>query len=170
MREISFYKMANWRTIEWGVVGILVLALVASSGGIGGGTVDGQPSAEVGDGSATAAVESLPAERLRIDDGRFGTGVVYLRVPDVRVSVDDVQERPRLVYRIRIPELDVDDAATRSLAGSEGRTVTVRGVDRAFDPQQVGADQYEAIVTVRIQSFEVDETIVSVNETVEVAR
>lgn len=162
--------MVSWGSVEWAVVGVILLTLVASSGAVGGDGTAGQGSQAVGEGTASVTVESLSTERLRIDDGRFGTGVRYLRVPDVRVRVDDVDADPRLVYRIQVPALGVDDATTRSLTGTAGQTLTVRGVDRAFDPGQVSADQYEAIVTVRVQSFDVDETVVSVNETVEVAR
>lgn len=162
--------MVSWGSVEWAVVGVILLALVASSGALGGDSAAGQGSQAVGEGTATVAVESLPTDRLRIDDGRFGTGVRYLRVPDVRVRVEAVDADPRIVYRVQVPALGVDDAATRSLTGTAGQTVSVRGVDRAFDPGQVSADRYEAVVTVRVQSFDVDETVVSVNETVEVTR
>jgi len=46
----------------------------------------------------------------------------------------------------------------------------VRGVDQAFAPDEITADRYDARVTVRVQSFDVDETVVSANETVAVDR
>ena len=162
--------MASWRTVEWGVIGVILLTLVASSAAVGGEGFAGAASTAVGEGTATATVKSLPTERMRIDDGRFGTNVLYLRVPDAAVHLGDVRGNPRLVYRIQVPALDVDEAATRSLDGLGGRKVTVRGVDKAFDHGQVTEDEYEATVSVRVQSFDVDETIVSVNETVEVER
>lgn len=167
--------MASLRTVEWGVTGVILLALVAGGAGVstdgtGGAASVGANSAAVGDGTATVSVAALPSDRLRIDDGRFGTGVLYLRIPDVRVGVDGVDGEPRLVYRVEVPALDVDEAATASLAGRDGETVALRGVDQAFDPDEITADRYDARVTVRVQSFEVDETVDSVNETVEVDR
>lgn len=160
--------MASWRTIEWGVVGVILLTLVASSAALDGNDFAGRASTEVGEGTATVTVETLPTDRLRVDDGRFGTDVVYLRIPDVRVRVDDVRGNPRLVYRVQVPALDVDEAATKPLTGNSGQMVTIRGVDQAFDPGQVSRDRYAATVSVRVQSFDVDETLVSVNATVEV--
>ncbi|MCU4799845.1 hypothetical protein OB920_05630 [Halobacteria archaeon HArc-gm2] len=167
--------MASLRSLEWGVVGVILLTLVASSAGLGSDgvatvTTAGTTSAVVGDGTAEVSVVSLPSERLRIDDGRFGTGVQYLRIPDIRIRVNGVDGDPRLVYRVEVPALDVDEAATKSLTNRDGQTVTVRGVDQAFDPDDVAADRYDARVTVRVQSFEVDETVVSVNESVAVGR
>lgn len=167
--------MASLRTLEWGVICVIFLALVAagagvSSDGVTGVTSAGPTTAVVGDGTAEVSVVSLPADRLRIDDGRFGTGVQYLRIPDVRVRVDDVDGDPRIVYRVEVPALDVDEAATNSLTGRTGQTVTVRGVDQAFDPEEIPADRYDARVTVRVQSFDVDETVASTNVTVAVAR
>lgn len=167
--------MASLRTLEWGVTGLILLTLVASSGGVGSDAVvhvtsTGTTSAAVGDGTAEVSVVSLPSERVRIDEGRFGTDVLYLRIPDVRVRADAVDGEPRLVYRVEVPALDVDEAATASLADRDGQTVTVRGVDQALDPDDVAAHQYDATVSIRIQSFDVDETVVSANETVAVAR
>lgn len=162
--------MASWRTVEWGVVGIILLTAVASSAAFGGEDLSGASYAEVGDGTATVTVDSLPTDELRIDDGRFGTGVVYLRVPDVRIDVGDVEDDPRIVYRVQVPSLDVDLASTASLSGRGGQTMTVSGVDKAFDPESITVDKYAATVTVRVQSFDVDETVVSENATVEVVR
>jgi hypothetical protein len=167
--------MTSLRTLEWGVVGLVVLALVASSAGLGSDGVTGVSSAgvtsaAVGDGTADVSVVSLSSDRLRIDDGRFGTGVQYLRIPDVRVRVGAVDGDPRIVYRVEVPALDVDEAATKSLTTRDGQTVTVRGVDQAFAPDEITADRYDARVTVRVQSFDVDETVVSANETVAVDR
>lgn len=161
--------MSNWGMVEWGVVVVILLTLVASGGVTGDESVVGSPTV-IGDGTADASIETLPTERLRIDDGRFGTGVVYLRIPDARVRVGNVTGTPRVVYRVEIPALGVDDTSTRLLAQSGQRTVTVEGVDRAFDPDTITETGYTATVSVRIQSFEVDTTVTSVNETVEVVR
>lgn len=162
--------MAHWRILEWCVVGVIILTMVAS-GGIGGdgGAAASDPIA-LGDGTATASIESLPTDQFRFDDGRFGTGVTYLRVPDVRVHVAEVRGAPRLVYRVRVPALGVDDSATKLLGHDGRRTVRIHGVDRGFDPESISQDRYTAIVSVRVQSFETDTTILSVNESVEVER
>lgn len=158
--------MDSGRQFEWAVAGVVLVALVASGAAFGSGADQG----DLGDGNASATVESLPTDRLHVDRGRFGTGVLYLRIPDVRVRVSDVRDRPRLVYRVRIPDLDVDETATRVLERTGSRTVALRGTDVAFDPASVARERYDATVAVRVQSFAVDRTVVAVNETVEVER
>lgn len=160
--------MVNWGTIEWGVVGLIVLTLLLSGVTVGDGGFASRNPTVVGDGTASATVESLPTERLHVDDGRFGTDVRYLRVPDATVRVSNVTGTPRLVYRVQIPGLDVDESVTRLLREGQRGRVELRGVDVAFDPPTVTADHYDGTVSVRVQSFEVDETVLRVNETVEV--
>ena len=162
--------MASLRTVEWGVVGVVLLTAIASSGAFGVGDGSARNPAVLGDGNASVTVDSLPAERLHVDEGRFGTNVAYFRVPDAVVRVGDVTGTPRLVYRIRVPALGVDEATTHLLATDRRGTVRLHGVDRAFDPATITEKRYEATVTVRVQSFERDRTVLSANETVEVER
>lgn len=159
--------MANWRTLELCAVGVVALVLVTS--GALGGVGELEPSA-LDDGTATVAVETLPTERLHIDDGRFGTDVRYLRIPDASVRVSDVRGTPRVVYRVEIPALDVDQASSTLLTDDADRAVRIPGTHRAFESGEVREDRYAATVSIRIQSFSVDRTVVTVNETVEVRR
>ncbi len=159
--------MSNWRTLEACVVAVVVLALVTS--GVGGG-VAGHSPPSLGDGTATLTVDSLPTDRLHVDEGRFGTDVRYLRVPDVTLRVDAVSGTPRLVYRVDVPALDVSQTTTKLLTGTAPRTLTVRGTDRALAPGTVTDDRYTATVSIRVQSFTGDRTVLSTNETVEVRR
>lgn len=162
--------MVSGRQVAWGVVGVIVATLLASGAVFGASDADPGTQGEIGDGDASAAVESLPTEQLKIDRGRFGTGVLYLRVPDARVSVTDVRETPRLVYRVEIPDLNVDETATRTLRAGQTRTVTLSGTDVAFEPGSVDSGSYDATVSIRVQSFQVDRTILSSNESVQVTR
>lgn len=159
--------MANWRTLELCVVGLVGLVLVTS--GLGGGVAGLSPPA-LDDGTATVTVETFPTERLHVDDGRFGTAVSYLRIPDATVRVDEVRGTPRLIYRVEVPALGVDQSSSKLLTTGRGDTVTMPGTDQAFEPGSVTAGRYDATASVRIQSFSTDQTVASVNETVEVAR
>ena len=160
--------MASWRALESCAVGVILLAILSS--GLAGGGVGELTPATLDDGTAEITVENLPVERLHVDEGRFGTSVLYLRIPDVKVRVSTLEGTPRVNYRVTIPALDVAQSSTRLLTDPGQRTVTVSGVDRAFDPESITKDRYIATISVSVQSFAVDRTVRSVNETVEVNR
>ncbi|NLV08525.1 hypothetical protein ACAH01_03520 [Halomicrobium sp. HM KBTZ05] len=122
----------------------------------------------VGDGRANATVERLDTSGLLVEGGRFGTGVDYLRIPDATVAVSDIEGRPRLVYRVSVPELGVDRTTTKLLSGGQSGTVRLGMRDRGLDPDSVTEQRYRATITVRVQSFEYDQTVFETDETVEV--
>ena len=141
----------------------LVLATLVATGPLVGAA--GQPESGLGEGTATVDDVRLESS-LSMTPGRFGTGVVYLRVPDARVALSDVQGRSRLVYRVAVPALGFDRVGTRTLTPGTVRA-TVGMSDRAFAPATVNASSYRARVSVRIQSFAVDRTVFDRNVTVE---
>lgn len=160
--------METGRRIEWGVVGVVVLSLVVA-GPVASGSEAQYPST-FGDGDATVSVDSFPADSLVVNSGQFGTDVYYLRIPDVVLTVEDVRDQPRLVYRVEIPELGVDESMTRVLSEGRPGSRRIRGIDRAFDGSELSESTYTATVSLRVQSFEVDRTITSTNTSVEVRR
>ena len=126
----------------------------------------GTPEASLGDGTATVEDVRL-ASPLTMTPGRFGTGVVYLRIPNAAVELSSVQGRSRLVYRVAVPALDFNRVGTRTISSGATRT-TVGMSDRAFVPETLANDSYRANVSVRLQSFAVDRTVFERNATVEV--
>ncbi|MFB6308627.1 MAG: hypothetical protein ABEH35_04785 [Haloarculaceae archaeon] len=155
------------RTVEWLAVGLICLLLLASGPLVGGGVPERVPS-EVGDGNATVTVESFPADQFRIDRGRFGTNVSYLRIPDIHLFVASVRGTPRLVYRIELPALGVDRVATDILTSRARGDRRLTAQDRAIPYRDLDNETYRATVTVRVQSFDVNYDLVRRNVTVEV--
>jgi len=162
--------MAPVSRLELGVVGLVVGTLVLTGPVVGVVDVATRNPTTVGDGGADATVERLDTDGLVIDQGRFGAGVLYLRIPEATVSVDAVEGRPRIVYQVRVPSLGVDAVETKLLTAGDTGTVRLDPRARGLDPAAVDDDRYVATVDVRVQSFEGDETIYRANETVEVRR
>ena len=152
------------------VVGVMLFVLLISGPAVG--LVDLTPEDRspdgLGDGTADVAMASDPATDLRIDEGRFGTDVYYLRVPPAAVDVASVEGRPQLTYKINVPGLDYTDSTSEMLDGSGRTEVTLR--DRAFTPERIMRDAYRAELVVRVQSFEQDTVVYRRNVTVPVER
>lgn len=156
--------------VEMGIAGLVAVTLVLSGPAFGLLDVTARNPTTLGDGTANATVETLDTGSLVIDRGRFGTGIYYLRVPEATVAVSGIDGRPRLVYRIQVPALDVDVVSTELLRNGRTRSASLRPSDRGLDPDAVAADSYVATVSVRVQSFTSDVTVYRVNESVEVQR
>jgi hypothetical protein len=151
--------------ISVAALGVVAVALVVSGPFVSNSTAD-QPA---GLGSGDAAVESVSLEdQLLVTDGRFGTGVAYLRIPDVRVALAAVEGRSRLVYSVAVPALGFERVGDRTVSPASPDTVTVGMSDRAFRYASVDSGPYTAAVSVRVQSFSADRTVFQRNVTVEV--
>lgn len=124
---------------------------------------------ELGDGTATVGNVEYADGPPRIEPGRFGSGVQYLRTPSLRVDVTDVRGTPRLVYVLTVPALGFERVETRLLTTDESTTVVLSMADRSFDEAVTDERTYEGKVVVRVQSFSGDRVIVSRNVTVEVS-
>lgn len=148
---------AHVRYVQLAVVGFVLFVLVISSPVLG--AVDLTPASRdrLGDGTANATLAFEPADGMRIDRGRFGTDVFYLRIPAAVVDVESVSGRPRLVYQVAVPGLDFERTATARIERS-GR-VRVPMDARAFTYAQVANESYRATVSVRVQSFETDRVV-----------
>jgi hypothetical protein len=130
------------------VVALVLLAPVVAGPG-------GTPT-ELGDGTADVAIISPTDERLSVEPGRFGTAAPYLRLPDLVVDVSNLTGRPRALYAVEVPALDVDQTETR-LIRDEGR-LTIHMPDRAFQPPADSPSvmpngTVEGRLIVRVQSF-----------------
>lgn len=151
-----------------GILGVLVLS---------GPVVDvvdltpaARDDANVGSGSADVTVTGDPAADIRIDRGRFGTGVYYLRPPAFGVSVADVAGRSRLVYIVRVPALDYEGSTSDRLGPGAAGDRTLQLSSRAFERDRITEDSYRAELVVRVQSFEGDRVVYHRNVTVRVHR
>lgn len=144
---------------------VFVLGTLVATGPLVG-LVDVGP-AETGLGEGTATVENvhLPTS-LSMTPGRFGTGVVYLRIPPAVVDLSSVDGRSRLVYRVAVPSLGFERIGTRTLDPGTTRT-TVGMSDRAFAPARLAVSAYRVRISVRVQSFAIDRLVFDRNHTVE---
>ena len=140
-----------------GAVGIILFVVVLS--GFVGFTGDRH---ELGEGTATVTVVEPTQETLVVTEGRFGTGATYLRIPDLVVDVEQREGRPRLIYRVTVPELEIDEQETTLLPAS-GR-VRLPADDVGFEDVEPGT--YDGHLVVRVQSFTNDTTVL--NRSVEV--
>jgi hypothetical protein len=143
----------------------IVLAGTLLTGPLLGVVPLGDPPAEsdIGDGTATVESASL-AGPVTLSDGRFGTGVRYVRTPAATVDVTSTTGRSRLVYRIVVPELDVEESVTASLDSPGQYRLSMRDV--AVSPD-AGAGPFAGRVTVTVQSFAGEQTVYDRNVTVE---
>jgi len=144
-------------SVQLAVVGVVLFVLVLSSPLLG--AVDLTPPSDdrVGDGTANVTLASDPAGDLRIDRGRFGTRVFYLRPPAVTADVRAVTGRPRLVYLVRVPNLSFERTAT-TVVDSPGRH-TLRMRPRAYALSTVNRRRYRADVVVRVQGLGTDRVV-----------
>ncbi|WP_136716791.1 hypothetical protein [Halorientalis salina] len=160
-----------WR-IRVLTLGFMLFVLLISGPAVG--LVDLTPEQRdpdsLGDGSANVSMASDPASDLRIDRGRFGTGVYYLRMPPAVVDVAAIDGRPRLTYRVTVPGLDYTDSTSEMLSPDDTGRMRVALSDRAFAPETLTNDSYRAEIVVRVQSFETDTVVYRRNATVSVGR
>ncbi|MFC6975175.1 hypothetical protein ACFQL1_11765 [Halomicroarcula sp. GCM10025709] len=141
-----------------------MLSLVATGPLVGIDVTQGSPES-FGEGTATVTAVDVEFSELRVTDGRFGTDVSYLRVPTASVTVGSVTGRPRLVYLVRVPAVDIEVVST-TLVTEPSRTYTLDPGDEGVERGSVQGP-VTATVTVRVQSFSVDRTITQQNITVE---
>ncbi|MGB9930945.1 hypothetical protein [Haloarcula amylolytica] len=150
------------------VVALFVLVTLVVTGPIVGvDAVRTQPTT-IGDGTASVSSVQVPTSEIRITDGRFGTNVAYLRVPDASVTVDSVTGRPRLLYQVSVPALDISLEDERVISEGQHGTYRLAPGDRAVAPASLDRGAYRGTVLLRVQSFETAETIVAENVTVRV--
>lgn len=147
------------------LIAAVVVTLVFSSPLVGLSLTQAE-STTLGDGNATVAAVSVDVTAVQITPGRFGTDVPYLRIPDAEINVDDLEGHPRLVYRVEVPALDLDLAATKRI--QETGPTTVRLSDAALAAEKLAADSYGGRVTIRVQSLSSDYTVFNESTTIEV--
>jgi hypothetical protein len=133
-------------------VGIIVAVLLVT--GPIGVSVTGEPDT-LGDGTATVTVLEPGSDALSITDGRFGTEVSYVRIPDLVVDVESVSGQPRLLYVVRVPALGLDEDNSRLVRSTGRLRVPLR--DRAIDQEVSGT--YSGRLVVRVQSFSGMQTV-----------
>lgn len=145
--------MARWVT----VAGLFVVFVLVGTGPLTGVDATSAPADTFGDGDATVTDVTVDRAGLALTPGRFGADVTYLRVSPATVTVDSVTDRPRLLYVVSVPELDVTLVETRVVTGPG--TYRLDPDDSALPPGRADG-RYDATLSVRVQSFTTDRTLV----------
>ncbi|GCF14130.1 hypothetical protein Harman_20650 [Haloarcula mannanilytica] len=148
---------------------VIVVTLLVTGPLLGVDAVETQPTI-IGDGTASVSSVDVASSEIRITDGRFGADAAYLRVPDASVTVDAVSGRPRLLYQVDVPALDVSLEDEQVLSAGQTGTYRLAPGDKGLALSLPEQDTYHGSVRIRVQSFETDETIVTENVTVQVER
>lgn len=146
------------------IAAALVLFGMVLSGPVGGVDLTRDRSS-LGDGNASVTVVEPAGGPIEITDGRFGTNVSYVRMPDLVVDVERVDGRPRVFYQVTVPELGIK-SQNSAIVRSAGR-LRVPISDTAV-PRHAAPDRTTARLVVRVQSYSGGEVVV--NRTVEVHR
>lgn len=141
----------------------LIIATVLVAGPPLGIDVVSSGDERIGEGTVNATVVHSAGDGIRVTEGRFGTGVWYVRLPDLVVNIDRYRGQPRVQYAIAIPELGVDRTETR-LVASTGR-LRIPVDDRALADRPANSS-YRGTVRIRVQSLSAEKTYL--NRTVEV--
>ncbi|WP_324665512.1 hypothetical protein [Haloarcula sediminis] len=144
-------------------VGLFVVFVLVGTGPLTGADVTSASPSTFGDGNATVTEVGVDRSGLSLTPGRFGTNVTYLRVPPAAAAVDGVTGRPQLLYTVSVPGLDIRLVERRLVTGSG--TYRLAPGDRAIPPGRVDGT-YDAVLSVRIQSFTTDRTVARTTVTV----
>lgn len=148
------------------LVALVVAVSLVVTGPLVGVDATGPPATDFGDGTASVAEVTVDTDAFAVTAGRFGTGVDYLRIPAAVVHVDAVSGRPRLVYVVEVPALDL--TLTDRAVITAASTTRLDPDDRAFERGRLSNESYDATFTVRVQSFTASKTVSRENVTAEV--
>ncbi|MDS0261582.1 hypothetical protein NDI56_19455 [Haloarcula sp. S1CR25-12] len=151
--------MVRWVT----VAGLFVVFALVGTGPLTGVDVTSAADTSFGDGDATVTDITVDRSELALTPGRFGANVTYLRVPTATVTVGGVTDRPRLLYVVSVPALDIRLIESRVVTGPG--TYRLAPDDRAIPPGTAGGS-YDATLSVRVQSFTGDRPLTRATVTV----
>lgn len=101
-------------------------------------------------GSAEVRVVAAP-ETLTLKHGAFGADVYYLDGSEARVTVENVDGSPTLVYTVESRDLGFKGVQRTALAGSADESVDIEVPIGRFRPNTLEQDRYNATLTVTIE-------------------
>jgi hypothetical protein len=119
----------------------------------------------LGNGSASLAVEPLPAEAT-LSPGRFDAAAYYLRTPQIRVTAESVTGRPILVCQLDIPALGYSTSRLAFLNESATGPHVFEFETGPFGAEQLDAASYRGELSVFLRTNGEKEVVASRNVTV----
>ena len=152
-----------------GTAAVILLVTVATATPFVSVPAGGFGADSPGEGTAMVTVVSAP-DHVRLDPGRQGGGVYYLRVPDATIEVERLHGNPILSYSVSIDELGYKRSAVHLLGrAGEGR-LSLSLADDTIDGDRLEHDTYEAQVELVVRGSEGERTVYAGNASVEVGR
>lgn len=153
-----------------GTVAIVVLVTLVSGPLVGAVDFTDEPDGATfapGSGEIDATVLSVP-ERARLEQGSYGSGAYYLRVPAATVDAERITGQPMLVYKLRIPALGYTHGTTHFLNGSNAGELSVTLSEGTVDPESIDREQYEGELLLLTRSDAGERTLSRTNVTVDI--
>jgi hypothetical protein len=149
---------------------LFVAMLAVASGPLVGAVDVTQTEMPTGDGSASLSIDSVPAEQITLEQGRFGSGRYHLTAPPAAVTVDRVEGNPAVRYTVDIPSLWITATSRYELAGTEGTQLELRPEPIGISPQRVNRDSYDATLAIWVREGDRERQVFVKRITIEVQR
>lgn len=150
------------RTLPVLSIGLIsVVALLSGPFGLVDLTHEQNPCNEdvfPGEGNASVDVGDAP-DTATLTESRFGAKVYRLNVPPARMHISDVDGRPTLSYKVRIPKLSTELGSTTILSTctTGERALSIQEV--SFQPDIIQQERYNATLFVVYRGTEQGEDI-----------
>lgn len=158
--------------VGWALVALVCVTAVASGPLVaqvdlteGAVADDAEPAGTLGEGSASLAVEPLPAEAT-LSPGSFDTNAYYLQAPPVRVTAESVTGRPVLVCQLDIPALGYSTSRLAFLNESATGPHVFEFETGPFGAEQLDSASYRGELSVFLRANGEKEVVASRNVTV----
>jgi hypothetical protein len=133
-------------------VGVITL-LTLSSGPVGvvDFTTEQDATAGLGEGRIVGGSVDMPSTAA-LQQGGYGSQSYYLQVPDAVLTVERVEGRPVVSYKVNIPELGYSRETAHFLSEGMGPRISLSVEKDTLRPSDVQQDEYagELLVVSRI--------------------
>jgi hypothetical protein len=158
------------RGVTYGSIGVIVL-LSLSSGPIGvfDFATERDTTAGIGQGSLEITEVTAP-ETASLQQGEYGSESYYLQVPDAVLTLDSIEGRPVVSYKINIPELGYSRETAHFLSSDSGQRVVLSVEKDTLPPEDVQADEYQGELRVVVRANDENTVVHRRNVTVDVQR
>jgi hypothetical protein len=123
----------------------------------------------IGTGSASVTSVSLPGT-VQFQQGRYGSGGYYVRVPDATVEFERIRGRPILSYKLEVEEMGYSRETSHFLSSDTPERLALSIEKDTLDPEEVEATEYSGRLRVSVRANGTDRVLASRNVTVRVDR